>query len=304
MHLHWSEPGWLTEATEWIDTHVERRAPIEKLHMRPWSAMLRAQTDDGPVYFKAPAPVLHHEAPLTRALARSYPDCIAKLLAINDERGWMLMAHSGEELGKVLAVKDGMERLHTLLARYARLQIELIPRCEEFVDLGVPDRRLIKLSHLASELGVDAQLVDRLVAGLSRFGLPETLVHEEVHFSNVLVRDDMNVFVDWSDCCVGHPFFGIVVTLRMVSDRYSFAPGHPELESLLKTYLEEWTSYAAIDDLRAAFINGNRLGMLNRALSWKAILDPLDPIERVDYPHNVDAWRRQFLEEESPLPGT
>ena len=40
---------------------------VEQPHVRPWSTVLHAPTDDGLLYMKATAPVLAHELALTAA---------------------------------------------------------------------------------------------------------------------------------------------------------------------------------------------------------------------------------------------
>jgi hypothetical protein len=56
-----------------IDASVERTGPVEELHRRAWSAMLRLPIRGGSAYFKAAAPAHAHEAALTEALARWRP---------------------------------------------------------------------------------------------------------------------------------------------------------------------------------------------------------------------------------------
>jgi hypothetical protein len=266
--------------------------------------MLRAPTAAGDVYFKAAAPAHAHEAALTEVLARRRPDCTAELIAVDAGRGWLLMRDGGETLSDLLEREPRIELLEPLLALNAQLQIELAPLGDELVALGVPDRRLERLPELAEGLGVDGGLVGRLIADAAPYDLPETLVHEEVHRGNVLVRDGSHVFVDWSDSSVGHPFFGVVVALRSAADAFALEPGAPELERLLDTYLEPWTALAPRERLRTLFPPAYRLGMLNRALSWQATVAPLEPPLRDEYAPYVEAWLEEFRAAESPQPGT
>jgi Phosphotransferase enzyme family len=302
--LPWSQPGWLDDVIGWIDSAAERTGPVEELHKRAWSAMLLVPTFDGPAYFKASAPGLVHEAALTEALARWRPDCTVKLLAVDAGRGWMLMRDSGETMRGVLEREPAVERLEPLFARYAGFQLELVPHRDEFLALGVPDRRLTRLAELAKALPVDEGLVRDLVGTIESYGLPETIVHEEVHAGNVLVRDGELVFVDWADSCFGHPFFGVVVALRSVADRFELAPGARELDRLADAYLEPWTAIAPRKALRALFPAAYRLGMLNRALSWNETVKALDPPLYEEYASFVSAWVDEFEQAVQPEAGT
>ena len=91
IQLPWEQPGWLEQATAWIQAQLAERGrhasgPVELLHQRPWSAFARVPTDEGAAYFKAPAPMFKYEAALTQALARWRPDCTVPLLAVDLDR--------------------------------------------------------------------------------------------------------------------------------------------------------------------------------------------------------------------------
>jgi hypothetical protein len=302
--LPWSQPGWIEDVTAWIDAAVERTGPIEELHKRAWSAMLLVPTVDGAAYFKASAPAFAHEPALTEALARWRPDCTVGLLAVDPGRGWMLMRDSGETMRNVLEREHAVELFEPLFTRYAELQLELVPRRDDLLALGVPDRRLTRMTELAGELLVDLGLVRDLVSTIELYGLPETLVHEEVHPGNVLVRNGAHVFVDWADSCFGHPFFGIVVASRSVADRFELEPGAPELERLADAYLEPWTAIAPRKRLRDLLPAAYRLGMLNRALSWNETVQGLSGPLHVEYASFVSAWVDEFEQAEHPKAGT
>jgi hypothetical protein len=302
--LPWSQPDWLEEVTAWIDAAVERTGPIEELHRRAWSAMLRMPTAEGSAYFKASAPAHAHEAGLTEVLARRRPECTVALLAVDTGRSWMLMRDSGEMLRSVLEREPSFERLESLFATYAGLQLELAPHGKELLALRVPNRSLARVTELAAELPVDSGLVHDLVTTVESYGLPETLVHEEVHPGNVLVRNGEHVFVDWADSSFGHPYFGIVVGLRSIADLFELEPGAPELERLVDAYLEPWTAIAPRKALRALFPAAYRLGMLNRALSWQGTVRGLEGPLHDEFARFVTVWLGEFEQAVAPKPGT
>lgn len=87
----WRQPGWLDQVNAWIQDTLQEKGirltgPTEQYHLRPWSTVLRVPTSQGDVYFKAPAPVLVHEAALTQALSQWRPDCILSPLADRGRR--------------------------------------------------------------------------------------------------------------------------------------------------------------------------------------------------------------------------
>jgi hypothetical protein len=302
--LPWSQPSWLDDVTTWIDAAVKRTGSVEELHKRAWSAMLLVPTVDGVAYFKASAPAHAHEAVLTEALARWRPDCTVGLIAVDAGRCWMLMRESGETLRSVLDRQPNVEGFESLFVRYAELQMELVQRRDDLLALGVPDRRLARMTELAGELPVDLGLIRYLVGTIESFGLPDTLVHEEVHPGNVLVRKGEHVFIDWADSCVGHPIFGVVVALRSIADRFELEPGAPALDRLADVYLEPWTSIAPRTSLRTLLPAAYRLGMLNRALSWNETVQGTEGKLRDEYAPFVSAWIEEFERAEQPQAGT
>jgi hypothetical protein len=56
---------------------------------------LRVPTIEGDIYFKAVSPVNPYEPELLGALARWRPDRVPRLLAVEAERGWVLMRDAG-----------------------------------------------------------------------------------------------------------------------------------------------------------------------------------------------------------------
>jgi hypothetical protein len=59
-----------------------------------------------------------------------------------------------------------------------------------------------------------------------------------------------------------------------------------------------------MDELRSVFPAAYRLGMLNRALSWRASMDDVTGAGREQHAAYVDAWLEEFAAAEDPKPGT
>ena len=58
----WTDPAWIAAAHGWIAAAAAQAGqnlagPIEQIHVRPWSTVLRAPTSAGDWYFKAVAPL-------------------------------------------------------------------------------------------------------------------------------------------------------------------------------------------------------------------------------------------------------
>ena len=278
--LPWEDDGWLDETAAWIDARLERTGELEILRTRPWSALIRVPTAEGDVWFKEASPVNAFEPALTALLAARRPDCVPEVVAAEGAR--MLTADAGPSLRTVLEEKRPAPAWEEIVALYAELQIDLAGAIDELLALGVPDSRPGTLGHRV------------------RGSLPLTLIHEEVQDANVHVLDDKPIFIDWAEGSVSHPFAGMTNTLRIVGWRSGWEPGGPETLRLRDSYLEPWTRFAPIGELREIFTEGYALGALARAATWERTLARLSPEAQEDYPHNVEAWREIYTEAIGP----
>jgi Phosphotransferase enzyme family len=274
--LPWEDEGWLDGAVAWIDMRVERTGEVEVLKLRPWSAVIRVPTAVGDAWFKEAAPVLAFEVPLTELLAARRPEHTQKVIAAEGPR--LLTADLGPSVRTLLA--DGGPALSwdDVVRVYAEVQIELAGDIDELLELGVPDSRPETLGHP--------------VPG----PVPVTLVHEEVTAGNVHVRDGRPVFIDWAEASVSHPFAGLMNTLRDVASQSGWEPGGPEVLRLRDVYLEPWTEYAPLGELREIFADGYALGALARKRTWERIHAPLTSRDDDEWAGRAAAWGEIYAE--------
>ena len=317
--LEWAQPGWLLSARAWIEQHVRITGELEQVHLVPWSTVLRVPTPDGDLFFKAASISGTFEPALTLLLAERRPDRIAEPVAVDLDRGWMLTRAAGIRLRELMHSAADLHHWETLLPEYAELQIELAPKVDELLGLGVPDRRLSRIPELLADLlrDTDALMLDlpdgltsdelarmraempaieAMGAQLAGFGIPETIQHDDFNDGNVFVRDGRHVFFDWGDSCVSHPFHTLVVTLRSVAMRFDLAPGGSELLGLRDAYLEPFGSCAEPEELREAFGLAYRVGTIGRALAWHVYVRESDPRYRSEIAGSVPYGLQRFLE--------
>lgn len=288
----WQEPGFLAEAHAWIREHLVVAGEIEQPHVRAWSTAMRVPTPDRVVWFKASAPALAHDGPVSAVLARIQPDAVLAPLALDVERGWSLVPDGGETLRAVLAREPDPRLWIEALALYSRLQVAAAPHVDELVDVGLPDQRLARIPELAREIGVDDAA--GLCAELAAFGLPETIQHDDFHDANVFVRDRGYRIFDWGDSCASHPFFSLTVGLRAFAHHFELADDAPEVERAREVYLEPWEDFGSRRDLHAAAQLGVHLGTLGRALTYRRIqLQSPEALETV-YAESVAGWLEDF----------
>jgi hypothetical protein len=211
---------------------------------------------------------------LSAALADRWPDRVARVLAIDVDRAWMLTADAGAPL---VDLANPPERWLAILPRYAELQRGEAGRVAEHLAAGVPDQRAATLPErfdalLSMTLPLDAGEIDAgrrlrpglgtLVRRLADAGIPDSLEHADLHNRSVYALGDELRILDWGDASIGHPFVTTVVTFDYLLDT-GIPRGDPWFDRLRDAYLEPWGS-----GLVPAFELAQRLGRVSRAVGW------------------------------------
>jgi phosphotransferase family enzyme len=312
----WSDPAWLNAAAAWIDEQLAllgltATGAIEQPHVRPWSTALRVPVSGADVWFKANMPSLAYEAAAVRILGRRAPDRVPELLAVDLDRGWMLMADAGESLREVVARERNLARWLDVLPIYARLQLATTGEVDALCTAGVPHRRL---DNLASEYALLLEAVQGLTRDessrlralqrdvremcwkLAALGIPDTIQHDDLHDGQVFVRDSGYVVADWGDCCVSHPFFTMAVTLEgNLAWGLDDVADSVDVRPFADAYLEPFAAYGWAAELRAALAIALRLGWICRALNVQRWASSLEPPDRDEHLEGVATRLRVFL---------
>ena len=321
--IPWSIPGWLEEASAWIRAQLTRNnlqltGAIQQPHIRPWSTVLTAPTEDGVCYFKATAPYLSYEPALTDFLFRTRPDISPHLLATDAKRGWMLMRDSGTPLRTFIKAEKSIERWRAIMPLYVGLQKEMAARADEILALGILDRRLAVLPAQFTRLVADeaSMLVDepesitadeyrrlkdavgefeQMCRELDSFGIPPTLHHDDFHDGNLFIQGGRVIFTDWGESAVTHPFFTLVVMLRGAENSLDLKPEAPELAQMRDWYLTQWTDYAPLAELQPVVKLAQRIGLVNRALTWQRVISNLPEELKPEYAIAVPSYLQEFV---------
>ena len=332
-NLLWTQPEWIAQAHAWIqqslaDAGITLSGPIEQVHARIWSTVMRMSTDAGTLYFKACDPTT--EPRLTLYLRGVQPDNIPDLIAVDLERGWMLMRDAGPMLRTYLKTPTDLRMLEPALTLFSNLQIAVSDGPERFIPMGALDRRLDRLPTLFETLlsepdvlrigeedGLTPAQYEQLRALLPRYTemcqqlqtykVPQTLHHDDFHDGNIFVSGEPGqyrfVFSDWGECAVTHPFVSLMLCLRIVGWRAGFpdeateAPDRmpPELNHLRDIYLQPWQCFESPERLVEVFNLAWRVGMVSRAYTWREFVITLPPAQRADFTYFVPAWLGEFL---------
>jgi hypothetical protein len=321
--LLWTQQSWLAQASSWIDRELHQQdikqiGSIKQLRVRHWSTILQVPTSVGSIYFKAVVSDLAYEAALTQVLSHRYPHSMPQVLAIAREQGWLLMLDGGMMLRETLKIENDIQHWENLLPIYAKVQQDSAKYLMEFLELGVPDRRLAVLPARFQQLLTDtetlglhhpgglslleyqclqnkADLLVELCEQLATFSIPETLHHGDLHDGNVFVGNERYMFFDWGDSSISHPFFSLHSTYGSLEKRFDLGKNSPWFKQLRKCYLDEWTEYETEERLEEAFELAQQLSPILAILRWLPVLSSMDAMNRNRYIEAVPDLVREFL---------
>lgn len=313
----------LDEASAWIAAQLERLGTsvtgvIEQPHVRPWSTVLRVPTSAGLVFFKAVTPALTYEAGVTQALARWLPGSGPVLLAVDAQRGWMLMADGVARLRETLKVDRDLGHWKIVLQHYAELQMIVAPHLPELLGLGLPDVRPSMLPQQFQQLMSDESVlqlglpeglsadehkrlqnlaphISALCAQLATSGVPDSIDHGDLHDGNIFLNNGRYLFFDWGDSSAGHPFISLRTAFVSLENTLGLEENAPEFERLVDVYLEPWTRYVPRKQLRQIYDFSKCVAPMCSALRWRRAIGALEPEARVNYAYAIPSLLREFL---------
>ncbi|MEV4343853.1 aminoglycoside phosphotransferase family protein [Actinoplanes sp. NPDC049596] len=211
-----------------------------------------------------------HEPDVIRLLGEVAPGLAPELIAAGDH-GRMLLAHApGED-----RYGAGPELCAMIAAAFHPVQAYFAENPAARPDL--PDARLKPEPFLRvaepyrEDIPGLSKLLDGLperIAAINDCGLPDTLLHGDLHPGNV--RTDENnrlTIMDWGDCVIGHPGFDI---LRLTSD-----------PDVIEAWCDRWGQSGA----RRAIELMRPLLPLREALLCANFLDNIEPSE---FPYHAE----------------
>jgi hypothetical protein len=267
----------LAEADAWVRSAVVPTGPMELERERAWATVCRVPTADGLAWFKACRQIQAFEPALTAALATRWPDRVARVLAHDPERAWLLTADAGDEVGKH---GNAPEIWLRALPRYAELQRGEIEHAAEHLERGVPDMRIKTLPArfeqlVSADLPIEPAELERFRRFAARFrGLCEELAaahdvasiqHDDLHLRSLFVDGPHLRVLDWGDASIADPFASLVVTFRFLEDVNGLPPGDPWFVRLRDAYLEPWGR-----GLNDTFDLAMRVGMVAQMVAWQS----------------------------------
>ncbi len=281
----YASPGGPAASVAWA-LAAAGRDDLTAVQQRTWnlSMIWRLDAAGVPVAWLKQVPGMFAHEPAVLALVAGFAPGLVPTVLRSGEPGRMLLAHvPGED-----RYGAGADFCAAVAADWHPIQLHFAGRVDELLAAGVPDRRFDadRCARVAEPfLGrIDglAALLDELparFAAIEACGLPDTLVHGDLHPGNVRADGDTRVIVDWGDATVAHPAYDI---LRLTE-------GLAEPGTVLGAWARRWRAdVPGADPERAADLI-RPVAELRAAAAYADFLDRIEPAERPYHEADVPA---------------
>jgi hypothetical protein len=294
LRAPYAEPGGPAASVGWaVSALAALGVPgATAAQQRTWnlSAIWRLDAGGAPVAWLKQVPAFFaHEPAALGLVAGVVPGLVPPLLAAGDA-GRMLLAHvpghDGYDAGADVCARIG-EVFHPVQTHFAG-------RVADLLAAGVPDRRLcpeplaaVAAPHLDTVDGLRDLVADlpRRLDALAACGLPDTLVHGDLHPGNTRVDGDRIVIMDWGDSTAGHPAHDI---LRLTG-------GLPaaDAQPLIAAWAKRWRAAVPGSDPERAVELIRPVAALRSAQVYADFVAAVEPAERIyhaaDVPERLSA---------------
>jgi hypothetical protein len=283
LRAPYAEPGGPAASVAWA-LAAAGRDDLTAVQQRTWNLSMIWHLDgpDGPVAWLKQVPAMFAHEPVVLALVDGVAPGLVPRVLRAAAPGRMLLAHvPGED-----RYGAGAGFCAAVAADWHPVQAHFAARIDDLLTAGVPDRRFdadryarVAEPYLDRIDGL-AALVDELpgrFAAIEECGLPDTLVHGDLHPGNVRGDGATRVIVDWGDATVAHPGYDI---LRLIE-------GLAEPGDVLAQWARRWRAERpgcaperAADLLRP-------VAELRAAAAYAGFLDRIEPAERPYHAEDV-----------------
>ncbi|MEU8338269.1 phosphotransferase family protein [Micromonospora tulbaghiae] len=298
----WAEAGGPADSVAWATGELRRlgRRVTVVAQQRTWnlSAIWRLDTDEGPTWLKQLPPFARHEPTVL-----AFPDDQGVGVGVDLPgdpnsliNGPVVLSADGE--GRMLlADVPGEDRYGAgegeraaIAAEHHAVQLRACGVVGELVAAGVPDLRGARLAGWIRErlAGHDVSAAAGLLDGLDHrlrqvgdCGLPDTLVHGDLHPGNVRGDDGRRTVIDWADSFAGHPAFDI---LRLTEDVDADAAAR-----LIDAWARRWRADVPGSDPHRAVDLLRPVAPLRQAAVYAMFLAAIEPSEHPYHVHDVPA---------------
>jgi len=264
----WQKRGYSSELLQWSKKNLpEKVLTYEQIKINALSAVYKAFCENNSYFIKVVPEIFQTELELTNYLAEKYPESIPEVILIDCEKRILV---TKEINGKMLYEFREINPWKSALNSYAKIQMKEMANTDTLLKMGFLDRTMKKLRKHIDEITMNLEKVfgglgsdltkeeislwnenvykmKELTKEIENSKVKNSLDHGDFYCANIAISKDKSIIFDWSDGCVTHPFISLVPFF------YECEFNQEEKESLLKTYLMNFTEFDSYENLRKEY---------------------------------------------------
>jgi hypothetical protein len=264
-----SRPGWIDEAIAWLESATQRklssRCGIRQLNAGGAFALVRFPMEDGRCYWlKATGGPNAHELSITLLLSGLCREYLPEL--ISSRPSWNAWLASEDAMPATELPADPcalFELLGDAVESMANLQMRTAGHRSEFLAAGAFDQgtesfqrhSAALFEYLEEVMGFETStrvprlersrlhqmraILDQVCQRMEDLRLPETIVHGDLNYGNILARRGQCQFIDWSEAYLGNPLISLehLLLLNQVENLRQRQSIH---QALRQRYRDAW----------------------------------------------------------------
>ncbi|MFK3938085.1 aminoglycoside phosphotransferase family protein [Alkalihalobacillus sp. NPDC078783] len=255
----WMRYGWRESVEDWVkQTLTETK--LKTTQIRNWEkcSLYQVETETDCYYIKTVPELFEHEPFVHSQLGNYTP----QVLSIHKNVSMYIMKGlKGTLLGfsrKLNHWQEAVRRIASVQKRYVtgdlltQMEIPLRPLTEVLSEQSLfKAMEILEKEIPSNEYQLIHSTITKVLATVQTLlcELPLSLDHGDLFGGNVIVEQDIPYIIDWSDSSITHPFLSIVQLFNEVTSFFSEAAA----EELLCYYLDFWTDYGSVSQLKEEF---------------------------------------------------
>jgi hypothetical protein len=316
--------GWFTELCAWADAsakplRLRLNGEFRQLNTSGSFNLIRFETNDRALWFKAVGEPNQREFPITITLAELFPGYLPTIVATHNEwNGWLMKEVEGDALAEAQDVHPWC----WAAGAWGELQVASIPYASRILAAGAHDLTPAHLSELVpdymetmaglmgrqtkipppvlgpTELALTEQCIQEALVVAQNLDLPNGLGHLDLNPWNIIAGARGCHFLDWAEAYVGIPF----LSLQYVFEHYRRSPAaKPDGESMLRDeYFRVWEHVISPSIISEVLPFLPMLAVFAYAVADEAWRDPRR-LEEPGYPGYLRSLTRRMFREASAL---
>lgn len=304
----WERPGWFLRTISLLEGTVGSKVvtPVTIYRASPRGAVFTACTSAGNFFLKC-SPACANDASRSEAMAKIAPEYCSMPLYVEKKGGTMIIRDYGKSLLAAFGKSELQVEVNTALAF---VQQRTIGKTDDLLNAGFMDARLEVLSERFEDILNHSELfvlqeyaehhtehfedsvdflqalkrvrkyaneikqdIEETVEKAMAFGIPATVVHNDLYSSNVCRNSETGnlAMIDWELGCISHPFMDQSISGSRVK----------------RIYFEKWQEYGTAKELEECSKNLRRHGYMIKFLTFLNIVSGMERHAKPTFVHLI-----------------